>query len=58
MPIVNGVCEWYILLIPAVVACLVAANQEHRSPTRIECIEDSIRPSLMLNAQLTHVRVT
>jgi len=58
MPVVYGVCERYILLIPAIVACLVAANQEQCRPARVKCIEDAIRPSVMLNAQLTHVPVT
>src|SRR5207244_12405322 len=56
VPVVDGLCDWYILVIPAVVACLVAANQQHRRPPRVECIEDTVGPSLMLNTQLAHMR--
>ena len=58
MPIVNSIGEWNILFIPAIVAGLTPANQQHCGSTRVERIKDPVRPSLVLNTQLTHVRVT
>ena len=45
-------------LIPSVVSGLVAADQEHRCPPRIECVQYPIRSPGMLDSQLPHVIVT
>jgi hypothetical protein len=55
--VVDGICKWYGVLIPAIVAGLVTAYQQYYCPTWVERIQDAVRPAFMLNPQLAHVRV-
>jgi hypothetical protein len=55
--VVDGICKWYGVLIPAIVAGLVTAYQQYCCPTWVERIQDAVRPAFMLNPQLAHMRV-
>jgi hypothetical protein len=53
---IESVCLRNHPVVPAVVARFVAAENQHRGPSRIKRIEDAVRPSVVLNAKLSHMR--
>jgi hypothetical protein len=55
--VVESVRQRHEFLVPAIVPCLVPADQQDRRSTRIERIEHAERMAAMLHAQLAHVRV-
>src|SRR5271157_791177 len=57
MRIVDAIGDRDIFLIPAIISCFVSPNQEQRNSSRIKCIKYAIRPSLMLDPKLAHVRM-
>src|SRR3990172_9646947 len=52
---VQPVRPRYIFLVPAVVAALIAADQQNRRAARIEGIQHAVRFALMLNPKLAHL---
>jgi hypothetical protein len=50
---VDAIREGYVHLIPAVFSGFVASDQQHGAPFWVEGIEDAIRSSRMLDAQLS-----
>jgi hypothetical protein len=58
MLVVELVGDRNLLLVPAIVSCLVAAQPENRSPSRVERIKHSVRSTLVLNSEFTHVAVS
>src|SRR6266851_4568189 len=57
MLVVKAIGHGHELLIPPVVACLVAPNQENRNPPRIKCVKDPNWPATMLNLEFSHMPV-
>jgi hypothetical protein len=55
--VVDPVSLGYKHLVPSVVARLVSADQENGCPSKIESIQDAIRPALMLYSQFPHMWV-
>jgi hypothetical protein len=55
--VVEPVRQRHELLVPAIVARLVSANQQDRRSTRIERVEHAVRAASMLDTKLAHVRV-
>jgi len=47
-----------VVLVPAILSALVAAQKKNGGATRIEGIQDTLRPALMLDPQFTHMPVT
>ena len=58
MPIVQLVGSWNVDLVPPVVTCLVAADEQDRRAFRIERIQHSERSSVNLDAEFAHMRVS
>lgn len=52
MLLVNLVGKWNVLIIPAIITGLIAANKQNRDPTRIKGIEDLVRTASVLYSQL------
>src|SRR5262245_38431226 len=57
MLVVEAVRDWNLLLVPAIVSRLVAAQQENAGSSRVERIQHTLRPPLVLNSELSHVAV-
>jgi len=55
--VIEPVRQRHELLVPAIVAGLVPADQQNRCSARIECVEHTVRTAAVLHAQLAHVRV-
>jgi hypothetical protein len=53
--VIEPVGERDEFLIPAVVARLVATNEQYCSPPGIECVQDPQRAATMLDAKLAEV---
>src|SRR5690349_21602859 len=57
MLVVEAVRDWNKFFIPAIIARLVAANQQNGATTWVECKEHAIGPARMLNPKFLHVGV-
>lgn len=57
MRIVNRVRARDELLIPAIAAGLVAADEQERDPAGIECVKDPVGAAFVLDSQLPHMRM-
>src|SRR5579885_3705267 len=57
MPVIEAVRDWNKFFIPAIIASLVAANQQDGAAAGVERKQHTIRPPRMLNPKLLHVRV-
>src|SRR5271166_93631 len=56
--VVNLIGQRYVLLVPAVIAGFVTAQQQQRDSARIENIKHPVGVALVLHSELTHCRVT
>src|SRR5216684_2032027 len=52
--VVNLICQRYVLLVPAVIACLVATQQQKRHAARFENIQNPVGAPVVLHTQFTH----
>src|SRR5260221_2485993 len=57
MFVVEPVRNRSLLLVPAIVSGLVAAQQENAGSSRVERIQHTVRPPLVLNPEFSHVAV-
>ena len=57
MFVVEPVRNRNLLLVPAIVSGLVAAQQENAGSSRVERIQHTVRPPLVLNPEFSHVAV-
>src|ERR1039458_5419225 len=56
--VVNPIGQRYVLLVPAVVAGFVTAQQQERHTARIENVKHPVGLALVLHAEFTHCGVT
>jgi hypothetical protein len=58
MVVIKTIGNWHKGAVPSIVSRLAATNQQNRHPTRIKGVENSIGVTLMLDTQLSYVRVS
>lgn len=57
MSVVEPVRNRNLLFVPAIVSGLVAAQQENAGSSRVERIQHTVRPPLVLDPEFSHVAV-
>jgi len=58
MIVIKAIGNWHKGVVPSIVSRLAVTNQQNCHPTRIKGVENSIGVTLMLDTQLSHVRVS
>src|SRR5688572_11309711 len=57
MLVIEPVRDRNLLLVPAIVSRLIAAQQENAGSSRVERVQHTVRPPLVLNSEFSHVAV-